>query len=119
MIKENLLTAILILISLAGFSQKNVNSMVVVSYYVENLFDIVNSPQFEDDAFTPEGSYNYRGTWNMLDQFIVSYNMINQEKGLTTGFEQGNVFSEEWMMYDNEKYGGPSDLLPIYVTFSW
>ena len=81
-----------------------------------------------------KGSYNYRGTWNMLDQFIVSYNMINQGSGLTTGFEQGKIFSEEWMMYDNEKYGeklpsstyggpnyygGPSDHLPIYVTFTW
>ncbi len=80
------------------------------------------------------GSYNYRGTWNMLDQFIVSYNMLNQESGLSTGFEQGKIFSEEWMMYDNEKYGeklpsstyggpnyygGPSDHLPIYVTFTW
>ncbi len=81
-----------------------------------------------------EGTYNYRGTWNMLDQFIVSYNMLNQESGLTTGFEQGKIFSEEWMMYDNERYevklpsstyggpnyyGGPSDHLPIYVTFTW
>ncbi len=81
-----------------------------------------------------KGSYNYRGTWNMLDQFIVSYNMVNQGSGLTTGFEQGKIFSEEWMMYDNEKYGeklpsstyggpnyygGPSDHLPIYVTFTW
>jgi predicted extracellular nuclease len=81
-----------------------------------------------------KGTYNYRGTWNMLDQFIVSYNMLNQESGLTTGFEQGKIFSEEWMMYDNEKYGeklpsstyggpnyygGPSDHLPIYVTFTW
>ncbi len=81
-----------------------------------------------------EGTYSYRGTWNMLDQIIVSYNLLNQERGVTTGFDQGKIFSEEWMMYDSEKYetklpsatyggpeyyGGPSDHLPIYVTFTW
>ena len=80
------------------------------------------------------GTYNYRGTWNMLDQVIVSYSLLNQEHSLTTGFEQGKIFSQEWMLYDNEKYGaklpsstyggpnyygGPSDHLPVYVTFTW
>ncbi len=27
------------------------------------------------------GTYNYRGEWNMLDQVIVSYNLLNQSKG--------------------------------------
>lgn len=81
-----------------------------------------------------EGTYNYRGTWNMLDQILVSYALLNQEQGLTTGYDQGKIFSQEWMLYDNEKYGaklpsstyggpnyygGPSDHLPVYVTFTW
>jgi hypothetical protein len=36
--------------------QKNVNSFLVVSYNVENLFDTLNSPEFDDDEFTPSGS---------------------------------------------------------------
>ena len=56
MIKTTILISFLILVSLTAFSQKNVNSLVVVSYNVENLFDTVNSPLFDDDAFTPAGS---------------------------------------------------------------
>jgi predicted extracellular nuclease len=81
-----------------------------------------------------KGSYNYRGTWNMLDQIIVSYNLLNQDKGLSTGYEGGMILKEEWMLYASEKYrkslpsatyggpeyyGGPSDHLPVYVEFTW
>ncbi|MCD4710474.1 MAG: endonuclease, partial [Bacteroidales bacterium] len=81
-----------------------------------------------------EGSYNYKGNWNMLDQVIVSYNLLNQERGLTTGFESGQILKEEWMLYLSEKYGeklpsatyggaeyygGPSDHLPLFVEFTW
>ena len=81
-----------------------------------------------------EGTYNYQGTWNMLDQMIVSYNLLNQERGLSTGFENGRILKSEWMLYESEKYGeslpsatyggpqyfgGPSDHLPIYVEFTW
>jgi endonuclease/exonuclease/phosphatase family metal-dependent hydrolase len=81
-----------------------------------------------------EGTYNYKGRWNMLDQVIVSYNLLNQTKGLSTSFEGGSILKEEWMLYDNEQYGeklpsatyggpeyygGPSDHLPVYVVFTY
>ena len=81
-----------------------------------------------------KGTYNYQGNWNMLDQVIVSYNLLDQERGLTTGYEGGIILKEEWMLYESEKYGeslpsatyggpeyfgGPSDHLPIYVVFTW
>lgn len=81
-----------------------------------------------------EGTYNYQGNWNMLDQIIVSYNLLNQRKGLSTTYDAGRILKEEWMLYHNEKddiwvpnrtyggpnyYGGVSDHLPIYVSFSW
>ncbi|MDF1574816.1 MAG: endonuclease [Bacteroidales bacterium] len=81
-----------------------------------------------------KGTYNYQGNWNMLDQMIVSYSLLNQERGLSTGFENGKILKEEWMLYPSEKYGeslpsatyggpeyygGPSDHLPIYVEFTW
>jgi hypothetical protein len=80
-----------------------------------------------------EGTYAYRGQWNMLDQIIVSYNLLNQEKGLSCGFESGKILREDWMLYISEKYddmlpsstyggpeyyGGPADHLPVYVSFS-
>ncbi len=81
-----------------------------------------------------KGTYYYHGVWNMLDQVLISYNLLNQEKGLTTTYEGGHILSEEWMMYESDKYneklpsatyggpeyyGGPSDHLPIYVVFTW
>jgi len=81
-----------------------------------------------------KGTYSYRGKWNMLDQIMVSYELLNQEEGLSCTYDSGNIFWKDWMMYDSERYGsklpsstyggpeyygGPADHLPIYVTFTW
>jgi endonuclease/exonuclease/phosphatase family protein len=81
-----------------------------------------------------QGSYSYKGQWNMLDQVIISHNLLNQKKGLSTTFEGGAILKEEWMLYHSEKYGemlpsatyggpeyfgGPSDHLPVYVVFTY
>ena len=77
-----------------------------------------------------EGSYNYRGTWNMLDQIIISDDFYNSNGAWK--FSDAVIFREEWMMYKDNRngatpsrtYGGPnyyggfSDHLPIYVDFS-
>lgn len=80
------------------------------------------------------GSYNYRGTWQMYDQIIVTYSLLNQPNGLSTTFDGGNILKEEWMLYNDERnnvmvpnrtyggdnyYGGISDHFPLYVTFSY
>ncbi|MFO7935290.1 MAG: endonuclease [Bacteroidales bacterium] len=81
-----------------------------------------------------KGTYNYQGTWNMLDQIIVSYNLLNSSRDLSAGYEDGKILKEEWMMtapggdgtaipaatYHGKEYlGGPSDHLPLYVVFTW
>ena len=77
------------------------------------------------------GSYNYKGTWNMLDQIIVSYNLINTKGLYSCNYQDGIIFSEDWMMYQNEDgqkvpsrtyggpnyYGGISDHLPVSIRF--
>jgi len=80
------------------------------------------------------GTYNYKGQWNMLDQIIISYNLLNQKKGLSTSYDGGRILKEEWMLYQSEKYGemlpsstyggpeyygGPADHLPVYVVFTY
>lgn len=79
------------------------------------------------------GSYSYKNEWNMLDQIIVSYNLINRMDGFSCDFDSGKIFKEDWMMYTNDKgevspnrsyggpnyYGGVSDHLPVYVEFSF
>jgi endonuclease/exonuclease/phosphatase family metal-dependent hydrolase len=78
-----------------------------------------------------EGTYNYHGKWNMLDQIIVTRSVVNNPGGLGCGYDAGRILKEEFMMYLNEEnqqivpnrtyggpeyYGGISDHLPVYVT---
>lgn len=109
-----------------GLSALNKRRNIEMGDYYNLFYDLHNA--------AGEGTYNYKGTWNMLDQIIVSYSLVNQKRGLTTGFESGHVLKEEWMLYVSEKYGenlpsstyggpeyygGPGDHLPIYVEFTW
>lgn len=74
-----------------------------------------------------QGSYNYRGDWNMLDHIIISgFDQTDQWQMKNFG-----VLKEDWMLYvskkgaasPNKTYGGPryyggfSDHLPVFVDF--
>lgn len=77
------------------------------------------------------GSYNYQGNWNMLDNVIVSDNLLDK-KGFQCVEKQGVVFHEPWMEFKNKKgeispnrtyggsnyYGGVSDHFPVYFQLS-
>lgn len=77
------------------------------------------------------GSYNHKGDWAMLDQFMVSKNFIDSDKGLTVNPESVLVYDAEWILFKHPKYktvqpnktysgpkyhGGYSDHLPIKFT---
>ncbi len=79
-----------------------------------------------------EGTYNYRGDWGMLDQIIISNEMMKSPI-FELKSKDVNIFKPEWLLYKNEKYndwrpnktyggpnyyGGYSDHLPIYVQFN-
>lgn len=78
-----------------------------------------------------KGSYNYRGNWNMLDNIIISDDLLD-EKGFKCIDRKGYIFRESWMEYKaengtvspNRTYGGPnyyggvSDHFPVFVKFS-
>jgi endonuclease/exonuclease/phosphatase family metal-dependent hydrolase len=74
-----------------------------------------------------EGSYNYRGNWNMLDNIIVSADLLDNN-GFQCKEMQGFVFRDKWMEYENNGqispnrtyggpnyYGGVSDHFPVYI----
>ena len=80
-----------------------------------------------------KGSLNYRGTWNMLDQIIVSRSMLEGGRGLRTDFSGGKIFRDKRLMYDHPEWGYPvpnrtyggtnyfggiSDHLPVFVILS-
>ena len=74
-----------------------------------------------------KGTYNFRGNWNMLDQIIVSSPLLSPKSKI--GIGTFVIHQEEWMMYENKKYGltpsrtyggpnyygGISDHLPVYI----
>jgi len=78
------------------------------------------------------GTYNYRGKWNVLDQFIVSADFLTDRKGLHSG-NSARVFRKKWLTYNDKKdgpkpsktyggknyYGGFSDHYPIYIDLQW
>ncbi|MDD4107865.1 MAG: endonuclease [Prolixibacteraceae bacterium] len=74
------------------------------------------------------GSYNYKGTWNIYDQIIVSPGLLD-ETGFRVLESRGHVFRDNWMEFTTGKgqsvpdrtyggtnyYGGVSDHFPVYI----
>jgi predicted extracellular nuclease len=79
-----------------------------------------------------QGSYYYRGNWNMLDNFVVSPALLDPSKGYHTAHGAGKIFKQSWFCYRNKKdilvpsrtyggpnyYGGYSDHFPIYFILT-
>jgi len=78
------------------------------------------------------GSANYRRSWSLFDQIIVSHNFFNYEKR-THSFCEANIFDETFLTEFKGKYkgnphrtyvgrrymGGFSDHFPVYVQFRY
>lgn len=82
---------------------------------------------------TPErGSANYRRSWSLFDQILVSHSFFNYEQG-THSFAHANIFDEhfltEWegrykgnpfRTYVGKKYkGGYSDHFPVFIQLTY
>jgi predicted extracellular nuclease len=91
--------------------------------------DLVNL--MYDEYKRDEGSYNFRGNWDMIDNLIVSGNLIAKKKGLRTSLDNGFIFHQPFMEYKNEKgeispnrtygrtyFGGISDHFPVYLMLT-
>jgi predicted extracellular nuclease len=103
----------------AGGKRKNIS--------IGDLYNLHYDIHNEENA----GSYNYQGNWNMLDQIIVSYNLINRKGVYSSTFNGGKIFNQDFLFYEtkdgmripdrsyggNEYFGGTSDHLPVYVVF--
>jgi hypothetical protein len=54
------------------------------------------------------GTYRYMGTWEMVDQVIVSKNVLNSLKGLYTDDKMLSIFKADFLMRKDPKYPGDS-----------
>jgi len=73
------------------------------------------------------GSYRYRGKWDMIDQFFLSKNLVEDDNGLF--FLKAGVFNKKYLINPSGKYegypfksfaggkflNGYSDHFPIYL----
>lgn len=81
-----------------------------------------------DDYEAGNGSYSYRGEWDMIDNLVVSGALINKTEGLKSKLDNGFIFHQPFMEYKNNNgeispnrtygrtyYGGISDHFPVYM----
>lgn len=75
------------------------------------------------------GSYNYRDNWQMLDQIILSAELLDEDYDYRYLRNSAKVIKEDWMLQQTGKYigypdrtyagdnylGGYSDHLPVYI----
>ena len=80
-----------------------------------------------------KGSYKYQNQWNMLDQFIVSKNLTDEQGKLRVRKNSAKIFAPDWLREDDPYYpgdrifrtyrgpryvGGYSDLFPIVLDIT-
>jgi predicted extracellular nuclease len=61
-------------------------------------------------ATSGTGSYRYMGTWEMIDQIMVSGTMLNSKSGLFTTEKTFRVFNPDFLLKKDPSYPGLSPL---------
>jgi len=99
----------------------------VNSTYLYNLSDYL----FKDKNI---GSHKYQGAWGVLDQFIVSGNLLMKNNSISTSVDDIYIFNADFLLEPDEGYygfkpyrtfigykyqGGFSDHLPIYLILNF
>ena len=94
----------------------------------KNLYNLFSS--FEKRKNT--GSYKFQKQWNMLDQIIVSGNLISGIRSIKVLPQTANIFYRDFLLIDDKSNGGKrpkktyqgfkheggySDHLPVFVDF--
>ncbi len=79
-----------------------------------------------------QGSHKFHGEWGVLDQIIVSGNLLDTSANFHTSLNHVSVFNAEFLLEDDDAYtgkqvfrtyigfkyhGGYSDHLPVYIDF--
>ena len=53
-----------------------------------------------------EGTYRYRGEWGILDQFLVSENLLDKKGSIRTSGKKAQILRHEFLLEEDEKHGG-------------
>lgn len=86
------------------------------------------------DRSKAPGTYRYQGTWELIDQFIVSEGLLKSTDGLFTRYDAFRIFDEDFLLVRDPKYpgsmpfstyrgyryqGGFSDHLPVLLDLGF
>lgn len=99
-----------------------------INYYRDNseLYNLFFHRVKEKDF----GTYKFQGRWEILDQFIVSGNLLSDESSVAIKDNEAHIYSADFLLQLDERYsgkrpfrtnigprylGGFSDHLPIYT----
>lgn len=79
---------------------------------LKNLEQLTNLAKWADGA---EGSYKYRESWSMIDQFLVSENLIKEESSIK---EKNEAFRPQWIYtHRNMEIFAPEALFAEDATY--
>lgn len=67
-----------------------------------------------EGRFRRTGTYRYRGIWQVIDQIIVSSNLVNREIGMRKSSDHFKIFSPDFLLKKDPVYPG----LSPYSTWS-
>ncbi len=106
-----------------------VNSMITREDDDELLINLSDSI-----AKSGKGTYRYMGTWEMIDQVIVSKGLIKSGSGFYSDYDMHTIFSPDFLLRKDPKYpgfspfstylgykyqGGFSDHLPVLIDLKF
>lgn len=60
------------------------------------------------EAERGKGTYRYRGTWELIDQVLISCDLKDTESGLFTSAEKMRIFDQPFLLRDDPAYPGKS-----------
>jgi hypothetical protein len=119
------------IISMGDFNDnpgdKSIKPILNTVYNKEEIIDGQLYNPMEELYKMGYGSYKYRGKWDMIDQFILSKNLVEDKNGLF--FLKAAVFNKKYLINPSGKYegypyksfaggkflNGYSDHFPIYL----
>ena len=104
--------------------------LIVLTVSNDSSRAMINLSEMPDDRGL--GTYRYMGTWEMIDQVIVSNLLLNCRSGLYTAPTMLKIFKPDFLLKKDPKYpgfipfstyrgykyqGGFSDHLPVLLDF--
>ncbi len=86
--------------------------MDVLSQNGHNSFSLLNLSAMKE--LKNAGTYKYQGTWETIDQVLVSKSMYSSEKGVYADSASLYIFNRPFLLVNDEKYSGKKP----YSTYS-